>query len=210
MKLLLATRSGHKVLEIRHILAEVDDLEIVDLATAGIPRDPVEDELEPYATFEENARSKASYFQRKSGLPTVADDSGLVVDALDGAPGVHSKRFAPVGEVGGQERDRANNEHLLERLNGIPLAERTAHYVCVTVLDRGRGEPLAFRGEASGLILGREKGRAGFGYDPLFFDETLGKTFAEIDTRQKNERSHRGKAFRALARHLLGMRTGGG
>lgn len=203
MKLLLATRSAHKVVEIRRILSDVPDLEVVDLVAAGIAPDPEEDELEPYATFLENAASKARYFQRKSGLPTVADDSGIEVDALDGAPGVRSKRFAPVSDdVEGLERDVANNEYLLERLGDLPLPERTARYVCVAVLDEGEGRSVSFRGEAPGLILGRPRGRGGFGYDPLFFDEQLGSTFAEIERAEKNARSHRGKAFRALARHL--------
>lgn len=214
MKLLVATRSAHKMIEIRRILAAVPDLELVDPDAVGIPWTEEEEGLEPYDTFEENAASKARYFRERSGLPTVADDSGLVVDALDGAPGVRSKRFAPVPEgvdpqeEDGEVQDRRNNEHLLERLADVPLPERTARYVCVAVLDEGSGaeggdETLTrFRGEAEGLILARPKGWEGFGYDPLFHDPVLGKTFAEISREEKNARSHRGKAFRALADHL--------
>ena len=207
MKLVVATRSGHKMAEIRRILGDVPGLRLLDLEAAGVPPDPgAEAGLEPYDTFRENAASKARYFQARTGLPTVADDSGLVVDALNGAPGVHSKRFAPPPEEGpapeGEARDRRNNEHLLERLGDRPLPERTGRYVCVAVLDLGGGETRAFRGEAEGLILGRPKGRGGFGYDPLFFDPDLGRTFAEISGEEKNARSHRGKAFRALAEHL--------
>jgi XTP/dITP diphosphohydrolase len=203
VKLLLATRSAHKVAEIRRIFSDIDDVEVVDLTAAGIAPDPAEEDLEPFDTFLENAASKARYFQGKSGLPTVADDSGLEVDALDGAPGVRSKRFAPIpDEVDGLPRDQANNEYLLERLGDLPLPRRTARYVCVAVLDEGEGRTVSFRGEAPGLILARPRGKAGFGYDPLFFDEQLGKTFAEIERAEKNARSHRGKAFQALARHL--------
>lgn len=203
-RVVLATRSAHKLFEIRRILADVPDLLVVDLEGLAVAPAPEEEDLEPYDTFEANARSKAAYFQQKTGRPTVADDSGLVVDALDGAPGVRSKRFAPDEGLEGEERDRRNNEHLLERLEGVPLEERTARYVCVAVLDRGGGEVEVFRGEAPGLILDRPRGEGGFGYDPLFFDRELGKTFAEISRDEKNRRSHRGKAFRALATFFRG------
>lgn len=203
MKLLLATRSAHKIVEIQRILSDVPDLEILDLDTAGIEPDPAEDDLEPYDTFEENAASKARWFRERSGLPTVADDSGLVVDALDGRPGVRSKRFAPVPDgVEGEARDRANNAHLLERLGDLPPSRRSARFVCVAVLDEGEGKAETFRGEAAGRILDGPRGSGGFGYDPLFQDEELGRTFAEIDRDRKNARSHRGRAFRALAAHL--------
>lgn len=201
-ELLVATRSGHKMVEIRRILADHTDVRVLDLEAAGIPWSEEEEGLEPYDTFEANARSKAAYFREKSGRPTVADDSGLEVDALDGAPGVRSKRFAPDGDLEGEARDRANNEHLLRLLGDAPLATRTARYVCVAVLDRGEAGTEVFRGEAPGLILGRPRGRGGFGYDPLFYDPAVGKTFAELSREEKNERSHRGKAFRALARYL--------
>ena len=203
MKLLLATRSAHKAAEIRRILAEVPGLELVDLGEAGVPETPEEELLEPHDTFEANARSKAAWFRERTGLPTLADDSGLEVDALGGAPGVRSKRFAPVPEgVEGQARDDANNTHLLERLEGVPAESRTARYVCVAVLDDGRGDPRAFRGEAPGVILEAGRGEGGFGYDPLFLDLQLGRTFAQVSPEEKNARSHRGRAFRALAAHL--------
>ena len=202
MKLLLATRSAHKAAEIRRILSHLPGLRIVDLEAAGLAYDPEEESLEPYETFEANARSKAAYFRRKSGLPTVADDSGIEVDALGGAPGVRSKRFAP-GDAEGEARDRANNEHLLERLADLELAERTARYVCVAALDEGKGRVHTFRGTSpEGLILGAPRGTGGFGYDPLFYDPELGKTFAQISPAEKNARSHRGRAFRALAEYL--------
>lgn len=209
MKLLVGTRSSHKLREIRRILSSVPDLEVLDPDAVGLEPDAAEEELEPWDTFEENAASKAHYFRALSGIPTVADDSGLVVDALGGLPGVRSKRFAPSGPgLEGEARDRANNEHLLESLVDLPLAERTARYVCVAVLLDDSGTKTVFRGEAPGLILGRPRGRGGFGYDPLFFDPEMGRTFAEIDPEEKNARSHRGHAFRALARHLAGRVRG--
>lgn len=202
--LLVATRSSDKLAEIRRILAPISGLEVVDLNDAGIPSSPDEDGIEPHDTFEDNAASKARYFQALGGLPTVADDSGLVVDALGGAPGVRSKRFAPERGLQGEARDLENNRHLLELLQGTPEEERTARYVCVAVLVDGAGEESRFRGEARGRIAEAPRGRAGFGYDPLFFDPELGRTFAEITREEKNERSHRGRAFRALGQHLLG------
>lgn len=203
MRLLVATRSHHKMAEIRKILGGVPDLELVDPEGAGLAPDPAEDDLEPHDTFEENALSKARWFHERSGLPTVADDSGLVVDALGGAPGVRSKRFAP-GGAGGDARDVANNEHLLARLGDLPLAERTARYVCVVALVRNGSEPLVLRGECEGLILGRPQGRGGFGYDPLFYVPALGRTFGQAEPAEKHALSHRGRAFRALADHLGG------
>lgn len=203
MKLLVGSRNLHKVREIRRILSPVPRLEVLDPTAAGIEHDPAEEDLEPWDTFEENAESKARYFWSRSGIPTVADDSGLVVDFLEGLPGVRSRRFAPVDDgVEGEARDRANNEHLLELLDDLPLDRRTARYVCVAMLMDEDGHPTAFRGEAPGLILGAPRGRGGFGYDPLFFDPELDRTFAEIDAEAKNARSHRGRAFRALADHL--------
>jgi XTP/dITP diphosphohydrolase len=169
--------------------------------------DAAEEDLEPYETFEENAGSKASYFQKLTGLPTVADDSGIEIDQLDGAPGVRSKRFAPDQTLSGLALDQANNEHLLALLGETPPAERTGRYVCVAVLDTGDPEDVTvLRGEAPGLILDAPRGSGGFGYDPLFFDEELGKTFAEVAPEEKHARSHRGKAFRALAERLVSSR----
>lgn len=206
-ELLVATRSRHKMVEIRKILSGVPDLRVLDLDAVEVPRSEDEDELEPYDTFEANARSKAAYFRRLTDLPTVADDSGLEVDALDGAPGVRSKRFAPAGEgLEGRARDRANNDHLVELLSDVPISERTARFVCVAVLDRGGDRVEVFRGETEGLILDRPRGTGGFGYDPHFFHRELGRTFAEMSREEKNRLSHRGRAFRALAGHLESRR----
>jgi len=203
MDLVVGTRSADKLREIRRILA-VPDLRILDLEEAGVPHDEAEESLEPYDTFEENALSKAMYFHSRTGLPTVADDSGLEVQALGGAPGVRSKRFAPVTGLIGLERDRANNRYLLELLAGHEGEQRAARYVCVAAYVDGAGEPLFYRGEAPGLILDAPRGGGGFGYDPLFLDVALGKTFAEITADEKHEGSHRGRAFRAFAVALAG------
>jgi XTP/dITP diphosphohydrolase len=201
VKLLVATRSAHKLSEIRAILGAVPGVEVLGLVEAGIPHDPAEDALEPHDTFEANALSKARWFHELSGLPAVADDSGLVVDALGGEPGVRSKRFAP-GDEQGEARDRANNRHLLSRLAGLPAEARTARYVCAVALVGTSEGPVVLRGEAEGRILDEPRGRGGFGYDPLFFDPGLGRTFAEVAPEDKNARSHRGRAFRALADRL--------
>ncbi len=203
MDLLVATRSAHKMVEIRRILGDLEAVRLLSLTDLGLMPEPIEDDLEPYDTFEANARSKAAHFRGRSGLATVADDSGIVVDFLDGAPGVRSKRFAPGSEnLDRPDQDKANNAYLLESLSEAPAAERTAHYVCVAVLDAGEGEAVPFDGEARGVILTAPRGSGGFGYDPLFYDEELSRTFAEISRDTKNARSHRGRAFRALARHL--------
>lgn len=203
MDLVLATRSTHKIREIREILEVVPNLRVLDLKEARVPYDAAEEDLEPYDVFEENAASKARYFQEITGLPTVADDSGIEVDLLGGAPGVRSKRFSPDQGLEGHTLDQANNDHLLVSLGDAPLAERTGRYVCVAVLDGGDPDDVTVvRGEAPGLILAAPRGSGGFGYDPLFYDEELGKTFAEISPAEKNARSHRGKAFRALAERL--------
>lgn len=201
MDLLVATRSAGKMREIRRILASVPGLRVLDLDEAGIPESPEEEELEPYATFEENARSKARYFFERSGIPTVADDSGIVVDALGGAPGVRSKRFAPAARSG-EGQDEANNRYLVERLAGVPAEQRTARYVCVAVLVDGSGRELVTRGEAEGRIVDTPRGSGGFGYDPHVLVPELDVTFAELTPDGKDARSHRGAAFRALAAHL--------
>jgi len=204
MELLVATRSEHKIREIRRILADVPDLIVRSPDEAGVAYDPAEEALEPFETFEENARSKAEYFQSKSTLLTVADDSGIEVDALGAAPGVRSKRFAPDTGLSGLDRDLANNRHLVERLDAVDPMERTARYVCVAALVKADGQVEYFRGEAPGVIVSDPVGDGGFGYDPHFFDPELGQTFAQISAEEKNARSHRGRAFAALAQALRG------
>ena len=198
MELLLATRSAHKVQEIRTILSGIPRLTVLDLDDIGLEWRDEEEALEPFDTFEENARSKAEYFHARTGLPTVADDSGLEVDALGGAPGVRSKRFAPVEGLTGHKLDQANNNYLVERLGALELEKRTGQYVCVAALLGFASQMIVTRGEARGLILTEPHGDGGFGYDPYFFEPDLDMTFAELHPDQKNELSHRGKAFRAL------------
>ena len=198
MELLLATRSAHKVQEIRTILSGIPRLTVLDLDDIGLEWRDEEEALEPFDTFEENARSKAEYFHARTGLPTVADDSGLEVDALGGAPGVRSKRFAPVEGLTAHKLDQANNNYLVERLGALELEKRTGQYVCVAALLGFTSQMIVTRGEAKGLILAEPRGDGGFGYDPYFFEPNLKMTFAELHPDQKNELSHRGKAFRAL------------
>jgi len=178
---------------------------LATLEDVAIAYSPVEESLEPFNTFEENAASKARYFARLSGLPTVADDSGIEVDALGGRPGVRTKRFAPPGRYPDLSRDEANNRYLLERLEHVPASDCGARYVCVaSFIDPASGETAHFRGEAPGRITREGRGTGGFGYDPIFQDDELQRTFAEISEAEKNARSHRGKAFRAFADFLAG------
>jgi len=204
VKLLVATRSAHKLREIRALLRSVPFVDLLDLSQAGVQASDAEEGIEIYETFEENALAKARYFQGLTGLPTVADDSGLCVDALGGAPGVRSRRYSPLHqELSGELLDRANNHHLLQQLGPLDLAERTAHYVCSVALSiDDHSPPYIARGEVHGLILGLPKGRSGFGYDPLFYHPPSGLTLAELTPEQKDVISHRGEAFRSLTRHL--------
>jgi len=202
MRLVVATRSQHKMREIREILADVPDLVLLDLDEAGVSYSPREEELEPFDTFEENASSKAGYFQARTGLPTVADDSGLEVDALGGAPGVRTKRFAPGDDLDGEARDQANNTYLLKSLDGVSREGRRAKYVCVAALVWSDGSVETFRGEAPGIVMETPRGAGGFGYDPIIEDEASGRSFAELTAEEKNARSHRGRAFRAMGTAL--------
>ena len=203
--LLLATRSRHKAREIERILAEVGDtgFRLVTLDDVSIPWSDTEESLEPFETFEENAASKARYFARRSGLPTVADDSGLEVLALDGRPGVRTKRFAPPGRYPGLARDEANNRYLLDSLRRVPAESRDARYVCVACfIDPATDTAASFRGEAPGRILVEPRGSGGFGYDPIFLDVRTGRSYAQLSPGEKDERSHRGQAFRSLTAFL--------
>jgi XTP/dITP diphosphohydrolase len=201
-EVVVATRSEHKLSEIRQILPTIPGLRLLDLTAARVEHDPVEEEIEKFETFEENALAKARHFAERTGRPVLADDSGLSVDALKGAPGVRTKRFSGRGDLGGLELDRANNEHLLERLRDVPEAERTAHYVCVIAIARPDGDHRLFRGTVRGRIAEAPRGSGGFGYDPLFYVEPLGATFAEVTPEVKNRLSHRGRAVLAAAEYL--------
>ncbi|MGQ9736033.1 MAG: RdgB/HAM1 family non-canonical purine NTP pyrophosphatase [Thermaceae bacterium] len=143
-------------------------------------------------TFEDNALLKAAYAARHTGLPALADDSGLVVPALGGEPGVYSARY------GGKTTDKERNLYLLERMRGLSGEERRARFVAVLVLAFPDGHAEAYRGEVEGYILEAPRGEGGFGYDPLFYLPGVGKTFAEMSPEEKALHSHRGKALRAL------------
>jgi len=201
VRLLAATRSRGKQPEIRRVL-EPAGVEVIFPDDAGLREDPIEDTLELAETFEGNARRKAEHFARRSGLPTVADDSGLEVFALGGAPGVRSRRWADAAGSG-EEIDAANNAELLRRLRGAPAQRRRARYRCVLVLLREAGAvPQVFEGVATGSILEEPRGNGGFGYDPLFLSDDLGRTFGEATPEEKDAVSHRGRALRALAEAL--------
>lgn len=200
--LLLATRSPHKLREIREILAPAG-ARIMALADLGIPVSPEEDRIEAFPTFSLNAVAKARHFAAVTGLTTIADDSGLEVAALDGGPGVLTKRFSGRTDLSGLALDQANNDLLLERLHGEPPERRSARYVCAAALATVFGGVLIALGSTSGRIAEQASaGTGGFGYDPLFFVPELGATFADVPADVKHRRSHRARAFRALAGQL--------
>lgn len=165
-----------------------------------MPVTPAEESIERFETFEENAAAKARYFFVASGgMPTVADDSGLEVFALSMAPGVRSKRWSNRPELDGRTLDEANNRHLLATL--ADSANRRARYVCVAAFADPRAT-LTARGETAGQVTREARGSAGFGYDPYFLSDDLGCTFGEAAPTEKSRVSHRGRAFRALAKEL--------
>lgn len=202
MKILAATRNPGKQQEIRRVLGS-RGLEVIFPEDIWLRESSEGDTLEAANSFEANARRKAEYFARLSSLPTLADDSGLEVLALGGAPGVHSKRWA--GATGSAaEVDAANNAELLRRLAGLPEGKRLARYRCVLVFLRSANAvPVISHGDCVGRILEAPRGSGGFGYDPLFFSDELGKSFGEATAEEKDGVSHRGRALRALARSLL-------
>lgn len=198
--LLVATGNPHKVREIAAVLGPLGfRLDGLDAFGRPLP-EPEEDG----ATFEENARIKAVAYARMTGRRCLADDSGLEVDALDGAPGVRSARFAGVGATRA-ERDAANNALLLERLRGVPPERRHARFVCAMCVADPDGMIVAeSRGTFPGVILEAPRGTNGFGYDPLLFLPGEGRSSAELSADEKNARSHRGHAVRLIAARLAG------
>ena len=184
---LVSTRNAHKLVEIRQILGP--SFELLDLSSV-----PALGEVEETGTtFEENAALKALAASAHFGGWVLADDSGLEVDALGGAPGVYSARFSGEGAT-----DVTNRALLLEKLTAVPAGQRSARFRCVIALARG-GEVLAhFSGAVEGAIIQSEKGGGGFGYDPLFVPEGFGETFAELGAETKNRLSHRGRALAGL------------
>ncbi|EGJ49902.1 XTP/dITP diphosphatase [Desulfocurvibacter africanus] len=187
-KIVLATRNRGKIAELSAMLGPLD-VEVV-----GLDAFPEIGEIpETGKTFEENALIKARAVCQAAGLPALADDSGLVVDALAGAPGVYSARFA-----GERATDADNNAKLLREMATVPPERRSAHFVCVVAAVAPNGATVTARGTWDGEIARKPKGQGGFGYDPLFLDPELGMSAAELDPEQKNARSHRGRALRKL------------
>jgi XTP/dITP diphosphohydrolase len=204
-RLLVATHSAHKLRELRELL-ELRRTDLVSLDDLGIADDPAEDGT----TFETNAAIKARFGLRASGLPTLADDSGLEVDALDGGPGVWTRRFA-----GEDATDEANNAKLLEVLDGLPPERRGARYVCVLALalpedagPRGGIRVIATRGTCRGRIAVEPRGSGGFGYDPIFepaSEAPGGRTLGLWTPAEKHAISHRARAARRMAPRLAAL-----
>jgi XTP/dITP diphosphohydrolase len=191
MKLVLASNNAKKLAELQALFTPLG-IELVTQGSLGIP-----EAEEPFLTFAENALAKARHAAKLSGLPALADDSGLSVDALGGAPGVRSARYAL--DAGGEKSDAANNERLLRDM--AEVADRRARFVCALVAVRGADdpEPLIAMGRWSGEILNAPSGEGGFGYDPLMHIPALGRTVASLDAAVKNQHSHRALA----AVHLI-------
>ncbi len=196
-RLVIASNNPGKLREIGAILAPLR-IEVVPQGELG-----VSEAEEPHCTFVENALAKARHASRATGLPALADDSGVCVHALGGEPGVHSARYAAsAGNAGRDVQDLLNNEKLLNALAG--KSDRRAHYCCVIVLVRHADDPQPLIAEAEwhGEILDAPRGSGGFGYDPLFFIAELGKTGAELTPQEKNGVSHRGRALALLVEKL--------
>lgn len=192
MKLIIATKNRNKLKEIENKFSS--------LAIELIPQTDIDnfpEVIEDGNSFEENAIKKAKTIAMHTGLPTMADDSGLVVDSLHGRPGIYSARYA-----GEKATDKENNELLLEEMRNIEPENRTASFVCVIAIVLPGGETFTARGECSGFITQEPVGSHGFGYDPLFFVKSYNKTMAEIPLDEKNKISHRAKALEN-AREIL-------
>ncbi|MBN1531413.1 MAG: XTP/dITP diphosphatase [Spirochaetes bacterium] len=199
MKIVIATKNRHKFTEISCSLAGIEGISLVSLN--DFPNAP--DVIEDGETFEENAVKKASEIAEYIGLPAMADDSGIVVDALDGRPGVLSARYGGPGLD-----DGGRNRLLLGEVRGVPPQGRTARFVCVIAVAFPGGGHHTSRGECAGCIADEMSGTHGFGYDPIFFLPEYGKTMAEIPLEEKNRISHRARAIEGMRTILAGM-TGG-
>jgi XTP/dITP diphosphohydrolase len=188
MKIILATQNQGKIKELQELLMDED---IIVLSLSDIP--DWEDVEENGATFAENAAIKARETVRRTGLVALADDSGLEVDALNGAPGVHSARFA-----GEPKDDERNNDKLLHLLEKIPQDKRTARFRCALVVATPSGKEYLTEGTVEGQILTERRGTDGFGYDPIFYLPEYARTMAELNLTEKNRLSHRAQAFRKV------------
>ena len=191
MDFILATNNMKKLAEMQRILSPLG-INVVTAKMLGITLEDVEEDGE---IFEDNAKLKARAACKETGLPAIADDSGLCVDYLNGAPGVYSARFA--GEHGNDEK---NNDLLLEKLEGVPMEKRDAHYVCAICCTFPDGREIVVRGECHGKIGFERDGNEGFGYDPLFLVD--GRSFGRYTAEEKDKISHRGNALRLLAAEL--------
>lgn len=199
LKIVVATGNEGKLAEFRRGLARLD-IELLSARQAGVTRFPAE----TGASYEENALLKAGYATLHTGLPALADDSGLEVDVLDGAPGVYSARF------GGDVADGERIAYLLDKLKDVPRGARGASFMCTVVLATPGGEVKAFTGECRGEILEGPRGEDGFGYDPVFYSPELGKSFAQAGPAEKDRVSHRGRALQRFLEWALtpvGKRT---
>lgn len=188
MKLVLASKNAHKLLEMQAILGKFD-VEVVLQSDLGIDIDVEETGL----TFEENSELKARAVMEASGMASIADDSGLEVDALDGQPGVYSHRF------GNKNSDEERNCYLLDLMKDVPDEMRTARFVSVITCLFPDGKKIVARGTCEGLILHEQRGQGGFGYDPLFYVPGEKMTFAELSGEKKNAISHRGNALEVFS-----------
>lgn len=191
MDFILATNNMKKLAEMQRILSPLG----INVVTAKMLGKQLENVEEDGKTFEDNAKLKARAACKEMNMPAIADDSGLCVDYLDGAPGIFSARFA--GEHGNDEK---NNDLLLEKLDGVPLEKRTAHYVCAICCTFPDGREIVVRGECNGVIGFERDGHEGFGYDPLFLVD--GKAFGRYTAEEKDKISHRGNALRLLTKEL--------
>jgi XTP/dITP diphosphohydrolase len=201
-KVVLASNNAGKLKEFSAILAQAG-VDMVAQGELGVPEAP-----EPFGTFVENALAKARHASRITGLPALADDSGLCVAALNGGPGVFSARFAAL--AGGEKSDEANNRHLLQELAGS--ADRSACYVAVLVYLRSADDPMPIiaQGVWQGEIADQPQGEHGFGYDPYFYIPALGKTVAALDPTEKNSCSHRAQALKILLQALRNQTAAAG
>jgi len=200
--LLVATRNQGKLREMQTVLADLPRWEVVGLDDLGVDEIPEDEAVESHDTFHDNALAKARHYARRAGVATVADDSGLIVDALGREPGVRSKRFSGREDLSGMDLDRENVRLLLERLEGIPRESRTARFICAAAfvdLESDRAEVVEERAE--GRILDEPEGAGGFGYDPVFHMPGVG-SFARLSASEKNAVSHRGRALRALRQRI--------
>lgn len=195
MRVLLATTNQGKIAELRDIMSD-SGIEVI-----GLRDSESTDQIETGSTFDENALLKAGHYHRTTGMPTIADDSGLEVDALGGAPGIHSARYA---ELGGGDGERI--ARLLGEMKGLPPSKRGARFVCAAAIVWDSGQKV-FLDEARGVILDHPLGENGFGYDPIFLYVPLQRTFAQLTLSEKATVSHRGRAFRRLAAWLSEARV---